>query len=524
MALITENGWPQVDSGSLDHSPFPGVNGGNSIPLAKGQPAKVMKAFAADYHRFVESLDNGKQDNGGWTPTNSVWNSNHLSGTAMDLNWSDHPFQVKGTFTQEELQTIRELLDYYEGTIFWGGDWTSPVDEMHWQMGYNTRGNPALDDFIARKIKGDGTSRFEDDVFNAGAVEDENRKPVRPGEGGTFWNDVSQYQQKPIDESYKWRVFAFRTNSGDKKDTLAEENARRALEMLNSGRLDIVIPYYFFWPGQDNCDLHKEILARVGLWVHPRTLSMVDVESANWQITGTHSAEINDEVRRMQGWYGNPRRVIGYYNSNATPDLWPTRGRLNLVVPQYNRKEIGDISSIKDSGVRKDAVAHQYSDALYDQPPWIGIATDGNWSPYEIDELVTLFGLEPSESWIYSAPDRYIPAPVVGIGTDDLNATAALIPELTEKRPSFSRYRVPGEPDWSVIDLIRTMDAMIHESFTERLALLGSVYHIRVVAQKAAEGDPIALAVLYSISMHFLDAADIDAKQVVREYNSNRTD
>jgi hypothetical protein len=69
----------------LDRSPIPGID--LVIPLQKGQPSTVMKAFASDYHLFIESLYNsrGGTDEGGWTPTNSVATSNHLGGTAMDL-------------------------------------------------------------------------------------------------------------------------------------------------------------------------------------------------------------------------------------------------------------------------------------------------------------------------------------------------------------------------------------------------------------------------------------------------------
>ena len=83
--MITENGWPQCSADQLDRSAIPGVD--IVIPLRAGTPTTAMKAFAADYHLFVEPLQNsrGGTDEGGWTPTNSVATSNHLSGTAMDL-------------------------------------------------------------------------------------------------------------------------------------------------------------------------------------------------------------------------------------------------------------------------------------------------------------------------------------------------------------------------------------------------------------------------------------------------------
>jgi hypothetical protein len=58
------------------------------------------------------------------------------------------------------MTVIRELLDFYEDTVFLAGDWYDPIDEMHWQMGYTTYNNPALLDFIVRKIRANGFSTF----------------------------------------------------------------------------------------------------------------------------------------------------------------------------------------------------------------------------------------------------------------------------------------------------------------------------------------------------------------------------
>jgi hypothetical protein len=83
--MQTENGWPSCGPGQLDRTPIPGIP--LVIPFQQGQPATILRAFAADYHLFIESLYNsrGGTDEGGWTPTNSVATSNHLGGTAMDL-------------------------------------------------------------------------------------------------------------------------------------------------------------------------------------------------------------------------------------------------------------------------------------------------------------------------------------------------------------------------------------------------------------------------------------------------------
>jgi hypothetical protein len=154
--MITENGWPGCGPGQLNADPVPGTT--VVLRLQQGQPNAIMKAFAADYHQFIEPLR--QADTGGWTATNSVATSNHLGGTAMDLRWDSHPFHVRGTFTDAQRATIAVLLDFYEGNIFWGGHWSSPIDEMHWQMGYDTYQSPDTADFINRKILPAGRSSF----------------------------------------------------------------------------------------------------------------------------------------------------------------------------------------------------------------------------------------------------------------------------------------------------------------------------------------------------------------------------
>jgi hypothetical protein len=154
----SENGWEPARCGpdALEWITVPGTN--VHLQLLRGWPLSVMRAVAADVHAYIEPLRDA--DSAAWTPTNSVATSNHLNGTAMDLNWDNHPFHVRGTFNATQMGVLRELLDFYEDTIFWAGDWNDPIDEMHWQMGYHTFNNPHTADFIARKIRPDGLSTF----------------------------------------------------------------------------------------------------------------------------------------------------------------------------------------------------------------------------------------------------------------------------------------------------------------------------------------------------------------------------
>lgn len=162
----SSNGWPMVDEGSCTWVTIPGCNPPVSLQIQNGQPLAILRAFAADFNARVEPLRDA--DSACWTAGNDVGDSNHLSGTAMDLNWGTHPFRVADAgFDAAKLTRVRELLDFYEGTVFWGNDWSSPKDAMHFQLAslanggnINTYGNPFVDDFIKRKIRPDGFSTF----------------------------------------------------------------------------------------------------------------------------------------------------------------------------------------------------------------------------------------------------------------------------------------------------------------------------------------------------------------------------
>ncbi|EHB44141.1 hypothetical protein MycrhDRAFT_6891 [Mycolicibacterium rhodesiae JS60] len=159
----SENGWPIVDQLSCR---WININGTDvQLQIQNGIPLAVMAAFAADFHEHVEPLRN--RDSACWTETNSVGTSNHLGGTAMDLNWESHPFRIADAgFDPAKKARLQELLDFYEGTIYWGNNWNSPKDAMHFQMGYGTWDSKSdapqswVADFVTRKIRPDGYSTF----------------------------------------------------------------------------------------------------------------------------------------------------------------------------------------------------------------------------------------------------------------------------------------------------------------------------------------------------------------------------
>lgn len=142
------------DRAECDDGPVPGTN--LRLPIRRGVANTILKGWVAYFHREIESLNNsrGFTDEGSWTPTNDVATSNHLSGTAVDLNWSDHPFHVSyGGFTADEIARVRRGLQLFEGTIWWGQDWTSPKDPMHFQLNFG-EGDPRNDAFAAKLAAG----------------------------------------------------------------------------------------------------------------------------------------------------------------------------------------------------------------------------------------------------------------------------------------------------------------------------------------------------------------------------------
>jgi hypothetical protein len=151
----SENGWRMCNRDECDDSPPPGLPG-LRLPVRRGDASTILKAWASWFSVNVENLNNagrGFSDEGCWTGTNDVGNSNHLSGTAMDLNWSEHAFRVSYSgFNSIEIARCRQGLALFENTIWWGQDWSSPKDPMHFQLNL-AESNPKNAQFAA-KLRG----------------------------------------------------------------------------------------------------------------------------------------------------------------------------------------------------------------------------------------------------------------------------------------------------------------------------------------------------------------------------------
>jgi len=133
-----------------------GVIGSYSIPGGKitarvGDVSVILLYVANRFHNEVEALV--WPGNWGYAERairGSATTSNHASGTAIDLNAPRHPLGKVNTFNAAQRAKIREILNYLEGTVRWGGDYTGRKDDMHFEI------NKGLSDVarVANKIRG----------------------------------------------------------------------------------------------------------------------------------------------------------------------------------------------------------------------------------------------------------------------------------------------------------------------------------------------------------------------------------
>jgi hypothetical protein len=135
------NGWTAspnpADLGGLDNREVPGAPGVHLAPgVRAGDVATVLFDFAAHFHAHVEPLRAGQCWGFAFRPdtNNRRLLSCHAAAAAIDLNAPEHPNGKRGTFTPEQVDTLRGLLAGYAGVIAWGGDFTGTDDEMHFEI------------------------------------------------------------------------------------------------------------------------------------------------------------------------------------------------------------------------------------------------------------------------------------------------------------------------------------------------------------------------------------------------------
>ena len=134
----SQNGWPA----SKDPEEIQIVSKrvpGTGLKLRVAAPvAPLLIAFVSDFHKEIERINEGQLDDWGYAYRDirgASTLSNHASGTAIDLNATQHPLGAENTFTDEQARTIRRLCRKYG--LRWGGDYRNRKDEMHFEIAMN---------------------------------------------------------------------------------------------------------------------------------------------------------------------------------------------------------------------------------------------------------------------------------------------------------------------------------------------------------------------------------------------------
>jgi D-alanyl-D-alanine carboxypeptidase len=139
------NGYPVLTSRTTGKTPrlrkwkIPGTE--RHLLLRDGSTGFLLIHMATWFDQVIEPLDRERTwDDWGWAARpvrGGSKPSNHASGTAMDLNATQHPMGVATgrTFSVKEINEIHKREAFYSGCVLWGGDWTRRPDAMHFEIG-----------------------------------------------------------------------------------------------------------------------------------------------------------------------------------------------------------------------------------------------------------------------------------------------------------------------------------------------------------------------------------------------------
>jgi len=140
------NGWPaSKDQAAIGIKSYPVP--GTTIKLRCAEKvAPLLVGFAAEFHTLIEPIDTGGLDDWGYcyrmVRGEATKLSNHSSGTAVDLNATQHPLGKVGTFEAGKVPMMRALAKKYGLT--WGGDYKNRKDEMHFEVSLTSEKVTAL--------------------------------------------------------------------------------------------------------------------------------------------------------------------------------------------------------------------------------------------------------------------------------------------------------------------------------------------------------------------------------------------
>ena len=136
--LISHNGWPASKDAAEIHIISVPIEGTKVKVRCAKAVAPLIAGFCKEFHELIEPIDEGALDDWGYAfrmiRGSADKLSNHSSGTAIDLNATQHPLGKIGTFPAEKVPMIKALSKKY-GLIWGGSENWKRRDEMHWEIG-----------------------------------------------------------------------------------------------------------------------------------------------------------------------------------------------------------------------------------------------------------------------------------------------------------------------------------------------------------------------------------------------------
>jgi len=139
MTATSQNGFPALTSDSPYLYTWAIPDTARTLRLRNGSAGFLLVHLALWFDSRVEDIEGGQLDDWGYAyrPVRGYEStlSNHSSGTAMDLNATQHGLGTEDTFTAEEEMRIRHRVnEFFDDVIRWGGEYYGRKDEMHFEV------------------------------------------------------------------------------------------------------------------------------------------------------------------------------------------------------------------------------------------------------------------------------------------------------------------------------------------------------------------------------------------------------
>lgn len=470
----------------------------DTAPIRKGSPLVCLGAWAYWYDRNVEEINSPVW---GWSLTNDVLGqpgrnngSNHLSAVALDILAPRYPFgrlvmpAAKVAKVEEGLRLFSPTGRIEDSVIKWGRDWSKP-DEMHYQMRF-PEGDKRNDEMAAKLLGGylgiykaapagesvDVARVLGDVMGNVSGVRyasfvDAVAQCLRDSECNSvkriaMW--VSQISVESMGLKYMEEIASGAAYEGRCSD-LGNCSPGDGVKYKGRGPIQVT---------------GKGHYAALSKWAHARGL-----------------------VPTPTFFVDNPSQLATpTYGFMGTTWYWLT----------HKRKDDQD-------GIPK--LMNQYAD----EGDIEGGTKCVNGGLTHIDDR------RASYQRALAMGDKLLS---LLQGDDDPLSDPAIVKMITElhacllgnKVPSQSRYATEGEGDrWRLHELIKNDDGMVHESYVERLAILGDPTNVALVARNAVrtgdKTDPLAQSVFLRIDDKFLTDAQRALKNtlIVARFGSDTT-